>query len=67
LIPVPDEIDLSGEAGAGPLGLRMLSISENGLSVGTGPDTNSVTAALKAALVQLLHVNGEPVEYRIPQ
>lgn len=72
-IPVPRNIALRSNSGDedasgqfGLLGLKTMTIGEEGLGMDFDAQENLITIAIQAALTQVLHRGGEEVEYTIP-
>lgn len=69
-VPIPDAVDIASSDPAslmGLLGLQEIEFGPDGFVFDVDPSTNSIVLAVRAAITQLLHQNGKPVDYRVPQ
>ena len=68
-VPVPESVDLASrdpDSLMGLMGLQEIAFGPDGLALDVDPATNSVVLAVRAAITQLLHRDGEPVELQVP-
>ncbi len=69
-IPIPREIALESddpESMLNKLGLRTLTLTDDGLGLSFDDEHNAVLIGLRAIITQVLHQNGKPIEYTLPK